>query len=77
MDSDTPLRTQAAAGSIEWGYETYPGYVAQDQRGQIGQHNQTVESWFTGVCPSETIGFVKGQLGAVLLSGDEPEVSTD
>ncbi|MCZ6714841.1 MAG: ATP-binding cassette domain-containing protein, partial [Deltaproteobacteria bacterium] len=61
------------AGSVECGYETYPGYVAQDQKAQIGSHNQTVEAWFTDVCPSETIGFVKGQLGAVLFSGDETD----
>ena len=64
---------EADAGSVEWGYETYPGYVAQDQKAQIGSHNQTVEAWFTDVCPSETIGFVKGQLGAVLFSGDETD----
>ena len=61
------------AGEVEWGYETHPGYVAQDHKAQIGAANQTIASWFAGVCPSEPIGFVKGQLGAVLFSGDETE----
>jgi ATPase subunit of ABC transporter with duplicated ATPase domains len=64
---------QADAGQIEWGYETHPGYVAQDQKAQIGVRDQTIESWFTGVCPGQPIGFVKGQLGAVLFSGDETD----
>ncbi len=62
---------EADAGSADWGYETHPGYVAQDHKSQIGPHRQTVESWLAGFCPSESIGFVKGQLAAVLFSGDE------
>jgi len=61
----------ADAGSSEWGYETYPGYVAQDQKAQLGSHRQTVENWLADVCPGETVGFVRGHLGAVLFSGDE------
>ncbi len=61
----------ADAGSAEWGYETWPGYVAQDQKAQIGEHRQTVEEWLANYCPQESIGFVKGQLAAVLFSGDE------
>jgi ATPase subunit of ABC transporter with duplicated ATPase domains len=61
----------AEAGSVEWGYETHRGYVAQDHKEQLVGGRQTVESWLTAFCPSETIGFVRGQLGAVLFSGDE------
>jgi ABC-type multidrug transport system ATPase subunit len=63
----------ADAGSVEWGYETHPGYVAQDHKGQLGNERQTLESWLSNVCPSESIGFVRGHLGAVLFSGDEAE----
>jgi ABC-type multidrug transport system ATPase subunit len=63
----------ADAGSITWGYETHPGYVAQDYKAQLGHARQTIESWLANACPSETIGFVKGQLGAVLFSGDEAD----
>ena len=63
--------TQADSGAINWGYETHRGYVAQDHKAQIGSHAQTLESWLWGFCPGEGIGFVKGQLAAVLFSGDE------
>ncbi|MGI9590737.1 MAG: ATP-binding cassette domain-containing protein, partial [Myxococcota bacterium] len=62
---------EADAGRADWGYETYPGYVAQDHKAQIGEHRQTLEDWLAGFCPGESIGFVKGQLAAVLFSGDE------
>jgi ABC-type multidrug transport system ATPase subunit len=60
-------------GTIEWGYETHPGYVAQDHKAQIGRSGQTVESWLANLCPGESIGFVRGNLAAVLFSGDEAE----
>jgi len=61
------------AGRVEWGYETKPGYVAQDHREQLGHAPQTLESWLANVAPGESIGFVRGHLGAVLFSGDEVE----
>ena len=65
--------TQPDAGSVDWGYETYPGYVAQDHKEQLGMHRQTVESWLTTYSPGESIGFVRGQLGAVLFTGDDAD----
>jgi ATPase subunit of ABC transporter with duplicated ATPase domains len=62
---------EADHGKIEWGYETYPGYFAQDHREQLGEPRQTVEEWLWNFCPGESIGFVRGQLGLVLFSGDE------
>ena len=65
----------ADAGDLEWGYETHPGYFAQDHRQQLegndGDQRKTVESWLWDCCPGEPIGFVRGQLGAVLFSKDE------
>jgi len=61
------------SGNVEWGYETYPGYVAQDHKEQVGRHRQTIESWLGSFCPAQGIGYVKGQLAAVLFSGDESE----
>jgi ATPase subunit of ABC transporter with duplicated ATPase domains len=66
--------TAPDTGAVEWGYEAHPGYVAQDHKAQIGtlgSDRQTLESWLWSCCPSEGIGFVKGQLAAVLFSGDE------
>ncbi len=62
---------EADAGSAEWGYEVQPGYVAQDHKNQLGSDRQTVESWLTNASPGESIGFVRGHLGAVLFSGDD------
>ena len=63
------------AGEIDWGYETHPGYFAQDHRQQLldrdGAERKTVESWLWDCCPGEPIGFVRGQLGAVLFTKDE------
>ncbi|NQZ95762.1 MAG: ATP-binding cassette domain-containing protein [Myxococcales bacterium] len=62
------------AGRATWGYETHPGWLAQDQRAQIGGGpRQTLESWLANLCPGESVGFVRGHLGAVLFSGDEVE----
>jgi ATPase subunit of ABC transporter with duplicated ATPase domains len=58
-------------GRVEWGYESHPGYVAQDHREQIGSHRQSLDEWLGQFCPAQGIGFVKGQLAAVLFSGDE------
>jgi len=62
---------EADEGSVEWGYETHPGYVAQDHKEQIGAARQSLEDWLGQFCPSQGIGFVKGNLAAVLFSGDE------
>ena len=65
--------TESDAGSIEWGYETYPGYFAQDHHELLGGDSQTVESWLWNICPQEPIGFVRGQLAAVLFTRDDVE----
>ena len=62
---------EADGGSVEWGYETHPGYVAQDQKEQIGSQRQNLEEWLAAFCRGEGIGFVKGNLAAVLFTGDE------
>jgi ABC-type glutathione transport system ATPase component len=59
------------AGKSEWGYEARVGYFAQDHREQLGDSKQTIEAWLWDICPGEPIGFVRGQLAAVLFSGDE------
>jgi ABC-type multidrug transport system ATPase subunit len=62
---------EAEAGEVKWGYETYPGYFAQDHHEQFENPEQTAEDWITGYCPGKTYGFVRGELGRVLLSGDD------
>ena len=60
-------------GTVTWGYETHPGYFAQDQRFTKATPQSTVQSWLWDSCPGEPIGFVRGQLGLVLFSGDDAE----
>ncbi len=61
----------ADAGTTEWGYETHPGYFAQDHASLFQDSKATVESWLGDVCAGESIGFVRGKLGLVLFSGEE------
>lgn len=62
---------EADAGEVEWGYETHPGYFAQDHKEIFEGGKNTVEGWLWDHCPAEPIGFVRGKLGMVLFSGDE------
>jgi len=64
-------RLEVDAGEVEWGYETHPGYFAQDHQDLLESPKNTVEGWLWDSCPSEPIGFVRGKLGMVLFSGDE------
>ena len=64
-------RLEADEGGLEWGYETHPGYFAQDHQDLLDSPKTTVEGWLWDICPAEPIGFVRGQLGMVLFSGDE------
>ncbi len=59
------------AGEIEWGYETHPGYFAQDHADVFANSKTTVEGWLWDFCPGEQVGFVRGKLGQVLFSSDE------
>src|SRR5206468_2116776 len=63
--------TDADAGRIEWGYETYPGYFSQDHHEIPKGSKQTVEAWLWEFVPGEPIGFIRGNLGMVLFSGDD------
>ncbi|MEM9558463.1 MAG: ABC-F family ATP-binding cassette domain-containing protein [Acidobacteriota bacterium] len=64
-------QVRADGGAVEWGYETHPGYFAQDHKELFDGQKQTVESWLWEFCPGEPVGFVRGKLGMVLFSGDE------
>jgi ATPase subunit of ABC transporter with duplicated ATPase domains len=59
------------AGTVKWGYETHPGYFAQDHQEQFENAGHTAEAWISGFCPGKTYGFVRGEMGRVLFSGDD------
>src|SRR5919112_4451023 len=62
---------EADAGRLEWGYETHPGYFSQDHHELPKGSKQTVEAWLWEAVPGEPIGFVRGNLGMVMFSGDD------
>jgi ATPase subunit of ABC transporter with duplicated ATPase domains len=64
---------EADDGVVEWGYEAHPGYFAQDHREQLGPPDRTAEQWLWDFCPGKDRGFVRGQLGLMLFSGEEAE----
>jgi len=61
------------AGGVEWGYETHPGYFAQDHHEQIGEVDKTAEQWLWDFAPGKDRGFVRGHLGMMLFSGSDGE----
>ena len=61
------------AGTVDWGYETHPGYFAQDHHEQIEDSDRTVEQWLWDFCPEKGRGFVREHLGLMLFSGDDGE----
>jgi ATPase subunit of ABC transporter with duplicated ATPase domains len=62
---------EADTGRIEWGYETHRGYFSQDHSEVEKGSKQSVEAWLWQYVPGEVIGFVRGNLGMVLFSGDD------
>jgi ATPase subunit of ABC transporter with duplicated ATPase domains len=61
----------ADEGSVDWGYETHPGYFAQDFQDQFKALSGTAEQWVWSFCPGRDIGYVRGRLGQLLFSGDD------
>ncbi len=67
-------RLPADAGTIEWGYETHPGYFAQDHHEILaGKDRETLQSWLWDQCGMESIGFVRARLAQVLFTKDDSE----
>jgi ATPase subunit of ABC transporter with duplicated ATPase domains len=61
----------ADCGTAEWGYETHPGYFAQDHRELLDGSKDDLQSWLWNHCPGESIGFVRNGLARVLFQKDE------
>jgi ATPase subunit of ABC transporter with duplicated ATPase domains len=59
------------AGTVEWGYETHPGYFAQDHRELLAGSKDDLQSWLWNFCPGQPIGYVRGELARVLFKKDE------
>jgi ATPase subunit of ABC transporter with duplicated ATPase domains len=61
----------ADAGDVEWGHATEPGYFAQDHHEKLEELDMSAEQWLWHFCPGRDRGFVRGQLGLMLFSGDD------
>ena len=61
----------ADTGQVTWGYETHPGYFAQDNKNQFAGGTESTEEWLWAFCPGKDRGFVRGQMGLMLFSGDD------
>ena len=66
-------RVAADAGRVEWGYETHPGYFAQDFHEDLGEGRDSLQSWLWNFCPGDSIGYVRSQLARVLFTKDEAD----
>ena len=82
-------RLEADAGTVEWGYETHPGYFLQDPRDHLGlvrtkdgrtpgeadgqPARRSAEAWIGDFCAGKGRGHVLGQLGLVLLGGADAD----
>ena len=68
MGELTPL-----LGEVEWGYETHPGYFAQDHHDILTNGRDTVESALWSEVPNQPIGLIRGKLAEVLFQKDDVE----
>ena len=64
-------RLEADAGEVVWGYETHPGYFAQDHQDELDGARGTAEQWVWDACPERDFGYVRGAMGLMLFSGDD------
>jgi ATPase subunit of ABC transporter with duplicated ATPase domains len=60
-------------GTIKWGYETHPGYFAQDHHEVLHKPTATLKSWLWDHSPGQSVGFVHGKLAEVLFDQDDIE----
>jgi len=59
------------AGKLAWGHETHLGYFPQDHTELLTDPKQKPIDFIWQASPLETVGFVRGQLGRVLFSGED------
>ncbi len=70
---DPAMGAEPDSGTVEWGYETHPGYFAQDPADHLRTPRRTAEAWIGQYCENRSAGFARGNLGMVLFSGDDAE----
>ncbi len=60
-------------GATKWGYETHPGYFAQDHHEVLHKPTSSLKSWLWDHAPGQSVGFVHGKLAEVLFDQDDIE----
>ncbi len=58
-------------GTVEWGYETHPGYFSQDHAELEETPEYSLLDWLWTYCPERNEGFVRGKLAEVLFTRDD------
>ena len=61
----------ADAGTVKWGHEANVGYFPQDHAEVLADPETTALDVVWNAVPNETTSYVRGQLGSMLLSGDD------
>ncbi len=64
-------RIEGDAGAVRFGHEVRAGYFAQDHRELLPNSASTPLEYLWEACPEEGTAYVRGQLGRVLLSGED------
>jgi ABC-type multidrug transport system ATPase subunit len=68
-------RLSADEGKVRFGHEVRVGYFAQDHRELLPDAGGTPLEYIWEACPDEATTYVRGQLGRVLLSGEDVDKS--
>jgi ATPase subunit of ABC transporter with duplicated ATPase domains len=68
-------RLEAEGGTVRWGHEVRTGYFAQDHHELLPNASQTPLEYVWEACPDQGTAYVRGQLGRVLLSGEDVDKS--
>ena len=61
------------AGTVEWGYETHPGYFEQDHKEDFEAIDRTAEEFIWDYCPDKDIGWVRGAMALMLFTGQDSQ----
>ncbi len=61
------------AGTVEWGYETHPGYFEQDHKDDFEAADRTAEEFIWDYCPDKDIGWVRGAMALMLFTGQDSQ----
>ncbi len=68
-------RLECDGGTVRFGHEVRAGYFAQDHNELLPDGPSTPLAYVWQACPDEATAYIRGQLGRVLLSGEDANKS--